>query len=72
MIELDLRGLSCPIPVVKTKQAIDKNPGEPITILLETAVVRENVSRLAESRKYSVKVEAMAQEECKLLLTPAS
>jgi tRNA 2-thiouridine synthesizing protein A len=72
MIELDLRGLSCPIPVVKTKQAIDKNPGEPITILLETAVARENVSRLAESRKYSVKVEAMAQEECKLLLTPAA
>ena len=72
MIELDLRGLSCPIPVVKAKQAIDKNPGEPITILLETAVARENVSRLAESRKYSVKVEAMAQEECKLLLTPAA
>jgi tRNA 2-thiouridine synthesizing protein A len=72
MIELDLRGLSCPIPVVKAKQAIDKNPGEPVTILLETAVARENISRLAESRKYSVKVEAMAQEECKLLLTPAS
>ena len=72
MIELDLRGLSCPIPVVKTKQTIDKNPGEPITILLETAVARENVSRLAASRKYSVKVEAMAQEECKLLLTPAA
>jgi tRNA 2-thiouridine synthesizing protein A len=72
MIELDLRGLSCPIPVVKTKQAIDKNPGEPITILLETAVARENVSRLAASRKYSVKVEVMAQEECKLLLTPAA
>jgi tRNA 2-thiouridine synthesizing protein A len=72
MIQLDLRGLSCPIPVVKTKQAIDKNPGEPITILLETAVARENVSRLAESRKYSVQVEAMAQEECKLLLTPAA
>jgi tRNA 2-thiouridine synthesizing protein A len=72
MIELDLRGLSCPIPVVKAKQAIDKNPGEPITILLETAVARENVSRLAESRKYSVKVEAMVQKECKLFLTPAS
>jgi tRNA 2-thiouridine synthesizing protein A len=72
MIELDLRGLSCPIPVVKTKQAIDKNPGEPISILLETAVAKENVSRLAESKKYSVKIEPMAQEECKLILTPAA
>jgi tRNA 2-thiouridine synthesizing protein A len=71
MIELDLRGLSCPIPVVKTKQAIDTNPGEPITVRLETAVSRENVSRLAASRKYSVKIETLAQEECKLLLTPA-
>jgi len=70
MIQLDLRGLSCPIPVVKTKQAIDKNPGEAIAILLETAVARENISRLAASRKYSVKVETLAQEECKLFLTP--
>ena len=70
MIQLDLRGLSCPIPVVKTKQAIDKNPGEAIGILLETAVARENISRLAASRKYSVKVETLAQEECKLFLTP--
>ena len=72
MIELDLRGLSCPIPVVKTKQAIDKNPGEPIAILLETAVARENVSRLAASKNYSVQVEAIAHEECRLLLTPAA
>jgi tRNA 2-thiouridine synthesizing protein A len=72
MIELDLRGLSCPIPVVKTKQAMDKNPGETIAVLLETPVARENVSRLAESKKYSVKVETIALEECRLLLTPAS
>jgi tRNA 2-thiouridine synthesizing protein A len=72
MIELDLRGFSCPIPVVKTKQAIDKNPGSEISVLLETAVARENVSRLAESKKYSVKIETIAQEECRLLLTPVS
>lgn len=71
MIELDLRGLSCPIPVVKTKQAFEKNPGETIAVLLETSVARENVSRLAESKKYSVKVEAIANEEYRLFLTPA-
>jgi len=72
MIEIDARGLGCPIPVVKTKQAMDKNPGEAITILVETAVAKENVSRLAKSRKYSVKVETIEQEECKLLLTPSA
>ena len=71
MIELDLRGLSCPIPVVKTKHAFEKNPGETIMVLLETSVARENVSRLAEAKKYSVKVEAMANEEYRLFLTPA-
>jgi len=71
MIELDVRGLSCPIPVVKTKQAMDENPGQPLTILLETTVAKENVSRLATSQKYSVKVENSNNEEFRLLLTPA-
>ena len=70
MIEIDARGLGCPIPVVKTKQAMDKNPSEPITILVETAVAKENVSRLAESRKYSIEVETNSKEEYKLLLKP--
>jgi tRNA 2-thiouridine synthesizing protein A len=70
MIELDLRGLSCPIPVVKTKEAIDKNPGEPISIILETAVARENVWRLAESKKYTVKIDSESGAKCHLLLTP--
>ena len=35
MIEIDVRGLSCPIPVVKTKQAMEKHPGQTILVLLE-------------------------------------
>jgi tRNA 2-thiouridine synthesizing protein A len=57
VIEVDVRGFSCPIPVVKTKKAIDDNPNEPLTVLVETAVSKENVSRLAKSRGYSVEVE---------------
>ena len=71
MIEVDARGLSCPIPVVKTKKALDGNPGEPITVLVETAVSKENVSRLAESRGYTVQVEKVSGEEYRLLLTPS-
>lgn len=70
MIELDVRGLSCPLPVVKTKQAMDKNPGEPIAISGETAVSRENISRLAAMRKYSIKQESSDAEEYRLILTP--
>ena len=70
MIEVDVRGFSCPIPVVKTKKAIEENPHEPITVLVETAVSKENVSRLAQSRNYSVKVEEVAGEEYRVLVTP--
>ena len=70
MIEVDMRGFSCPIPVVKTKKAIEENPDEPITVLVETVVSKENVSRLAQSRNYSVQVKEIAGEEFRVLLNP--
>lgn len=69
MIEVDVRGFSCPIPVVKTKQAMEENPQEVLTVLVETAVSKENVSRLAESKGYSVKATETGGEY-RLVLTP--
>jgi len=71
MVEVDARGLGCPIPVVKTKKAIEANPDEAIEVLVETAVAKENVSRLAQSRNYSVQVEETAGDEYRLVLTTA-
>ncbi len=70
MIEIDLRGFSCPIPVVKTQKAIEEHPDEELTVLVETGVARENVSRLAQSKGYTVKVEEEGGE-FRLHLTPA-
>ena len=70
MIEVDVRGLSCPIPVVKARKAIEENPNQPITVLVETAVSKENVSRLAQSKDYSVEEEKVAGDEYRLLLNP--
>jgi len=70
MVEVDVRGFSCPIPVVRTREAIEQNPNQQITVLVETAVSKENVSRLARSKKYSVQVEKVTGEEYRLLLTP--
>jgi tRNA 2-thiouridine synthesizing protein A len=69
MIEVDVRGYSCPIPVVRTKKAIEENPGQPLTVFVETATSKENVSRLAQSKGYSVKVEE-AKDSFRLLLSP--
>lgn len=70
MMVIDARGYSCPIPVVKTKEAIDNNPKTPLAVLVESEVSRENVSRLARSRGYSIKVERMA-DGFRLLLNPS-
>ena len=69
MIEVDVRGFSCPIPVVRTKEAFDENPNEPVTVFVESEVSKENVSRLAKSRGYSVNIEPIA-EGFRLLLIP--
>jgi tRNA 2-thiouridine synthesizing protein A len=69
VIEVDVQGFSCPIPVVKTKKAIEENPNQPVTVLVESAVSKENVSRLAQSKGYSVKVEETSYGY-RLLLCP--
>ena len=70
MIEVDVRGFSCPIPVVKTKKAIEEHPDESLTVLVETAVSKENVSRLAEGKGYSVEVEEV-EDGFRLSLSPS-
>ncbi len=71
MTEVDARGLSCPIPVAKAKQAMEKNPKEEITVLVDSNVAKENVTRLAESRKYSFDVQMINNDEYKLVLKPS-
>ncbi len=70
MVEVDVRGFSCPIPVVRTKKAMEQNPEEILSVLVETAVSKENVSRLAENQGYSVEVEDVSNEY-RLTLTPS-
>jgi len=72
MLEINAAGLSCPTPVVKTKQAMEKNPGQSITVIVDNETAKENVMRLAASKKYSVKIEGGGAEESKLVLKPSS
>ncbi len=72
MIEVDVKGLSCPIPVVKTKKVMEENPKATISVLINSNVAKENVTRLAESKKYSVKVEDAGAEDFKLVLKPSA
>jgi len=55
--ELDCRNLSCPSPVIKTKQALESAPGAPLRVLADLGAPRENILRFATSRGYSVQDE---------------
>ncbi len=54
MLELDLTGLSCPEPVVRTKRALKENPQGVISIVDNRAAL-ENVSRFGCAMGYNVK-----------------
>lgn len=43
---LDLRGLSCPMPVFETKKAIEKTSFSGIIIIVDTKTSVENIERL--------------------------
>lgn len=70
MIEVDARGLSCPIPVVKTNKTIREHPGVELAVLVDSEVSRENVTRLAGSHGYQVET-IRGADECRLVLRPA-
>jgi TusA-related sulfurtransferase len=64
---VDARGLSCPQPVILTRNAIEAGDF-PIEVLVETVTSRENVKRAAEKAGCTVQVEEMGGE-FKLTLT---
>ncbi len=55
--EIDARGLDCPAPVLKTKEAIEKQGATTIKIIVDNTAAVENVSRFLTYRHYQVSVE---------------
>ncbi|MBW6463043.1 MAG: sulfurtransferase TusA family protein [Firmicutes bacterium] len=51
---VDARGLSCPQPVIMTVDEIKKMEQGEITVLVDTDTAKENVSRAAKSKGWSV------------------
>jgi tRNA 2-thiouridine synthesizing protein A len=55
-VTVDARGLSCPVPVIKTKEALDKLLDGEVVVLVDEEAAKENVSRLANSLGCRVKI----------------
>ena len=61
MKTIDVTGLSCPEPVVRTQAALKGLPaGEKLEVLVDSVTARENVSRTAPAAGCAVAVEECA------------
>ncbi|GAB4255741.1 MAG: sulfurtransferase-like selenium metabolism protein YedF [Deferrisomatales bacterium] len=65
---LDCRGLACPEPVLRTKQAIEEPGAAALAVLVDNDAARENVRRFAESQGWSVTVEPAGPGQWRLSL----
>jgi selenium metabolism protein YedF len=61
---LDLKGKTCPVPVLETKRLIDSTAVEELQVLVDNDTSRENVTRFLESRGYQVSVEKRGEDFC--------
>ncbi|MBN1850566.1 MAG: sulfurtransferase-like selenium metabolism protein YedF [Deltaproteobacteria bacterium] len=60
MKTIDCRGLACPAPVLNTKNAIETDDLNEITVLVDNEAAKENVSRFLGSQNFAV---STTQEE---------
>lgn len=63
MKRVDARGLSCPEPVIRAKNAMESGDKE-YEILVDNVVAKENVSRFANHQGYQVQVEEQETISC--------
>jgi selenium metabolism protein YedF len=53
-MQIDARKLSCPAPVLITKEAVERDHPEKIDIIIDNEAAKQNVSRFLQSQGYVV------------------
>lgn len=61
MKELDVRGLSCPMPLMLAKKALEDDPAE-VLVLADSGTAKANVVGLLQDSGYAVSVEESGEE----------
>lgn len=56
MLEVDVRGFSCPVPLMRTKKALEGDPAE-IRVLVDSGTAKANVVNLLKDSSYEVAVD---------------
>lgn len=60
-MDLDVRGLSCPIPLMRTKKALESSPGR-IVVRADSGTAKTNVVNLLKDSGYEVEVAEDSEE----------
>lgn len=68
-IIVDVRGLSCPQPVLETLSAINKFEEGTIIVLVDTTTSRDNVRRAAEKKGFKTEIEVSNGDEFRVKLS---
>ena len=57
MKEINLYGMSCPEPVLRTQNELKgMKPGEKLKVLVDSEAAKENITRLVLSKKHQINV----------------
>ena len=65
---IDARGLSCPLPVLKAQKAVEATHPE---ILVDNDTAVQNLKRFAAHSGYAAAVEALEDDEYRIVFTKA-
>ncbi len=68
-ITIDASGLSCPQPVLLTKQAIQQAKQGTVIVLVDSSTSRDNCSRIAQKAGWSVVVKDRPEGGYRLVLS---
>jgi selenium metabolism protein YedF len=55
---IDLKGMSCPLPVIETKRLVESRKVSELNVVVDNGPARENVTRYLESQGYCVSAES--------------
>lgn len=61
MTEVDARGLSCPLPVMRTEEALHDGANE-LRVLVDSGTAKQNVANMLKDSGYRVEIAQTADE----------
>ena len=70
MIKVNAMGDVCPIPVIKTKNAIkEMAEGGVVEVLVDNEIAVQNLTKMAKQKQYVCRSEKVAENEYKVTIT---